>query len=331
MASRTSPPPSAGALLLAAGRGVRLRPLTDDLPKPALPVLDVPLGTWGLAALERSAPPVVVNASHLADALAAALGITMDAETSPHERRPRIMVERPEPFGTGGTLRALRDQVGDRLVTWNADSLSDVDVEALLESHTSSGAAATIVVLRSGDGADFETDGGRVVELIDRRVENRAGSRFIGVAVYERETLDLLPDRAPLGATEGLLKPLIERGHLHAFEHDGYVLDVGTPARYLEANQDVLAGLAPDPPRPVPGEIIDVSGGRAYVGPRVEAPVESLRAGAILLAGSAVEPGAIVSRAVVWPGERVASGTTLEDAIWFGGRALQVAPLAPDG
>lgn len=323
LSQKTSSPRGAGALLLAAGRGTRLRPLTDVLAKPALPILDLPLGAWGLDALERSSPPVVVNASHLAQTVAAALApSTLDHGDVAVAAGPRLMLERPEPFGTGGTLRALRHEVADRLVAWNSDSLTDLDLEALLEAHDKSEARATIAVVHSVDHGDFETVRGRVTGIIDRRRERCAGARFMGVAVYERNALELLDDRVPLGATEGLLKPLLETGELHVFEHHGYWLDVGTPARYLDANQDALEGGAPAPPRPWPGEVVDVVGGRAYVGPGADAEIDSLGPGAVLLAGSIVETRASVTRSVVWPGERVPAGTSLDRCIWFDGRAL---------
>jgi NDP-sugar pyrophosphorylase family protein len=302
--------------LLAAGRGERLRPLTDVLAKPALPVLDLPLGAWGLSALERSFPPVVVNVSHLAETVVSALGLDRPGGTV------RAMLEAPEPLGTGGTLRALRDEVADRLVVWNADSLCDVDLGEVLRAHEVSGAAATIAVTSVSKEADFEVAGTRVTKLIDRREVSAPGARFIGVAVYERSALSLLSDAVPLGATEGLLMPLLERGELHAYEHQGYSLDVGTPARWSEANQHVLNGKAPPPPVEPPGDIVEVPGGRAYAGPGVGAEVESLGPGAILLAGSAADAGAYITNSVVWPAERVPAGTELMDAIWFGGRPL---------
>lgn len=302
---------------------MRLRPLTDAVAKPALPVLDVPLGAWGLSALKRGASPVVVNASHAAETVASALGI--DASRS--SDNVRLMLERPDPLGTGGTLRALRGEVSGRVVTWNSDSLTDVDLDALVESHRAGGALATIAVASTPDDADFEVDDGRVVRLIDRRTESRAGARFIGVAVYERSALDTLADLVPLGATEALLVPLLERNELRAFEHRGYALDVGTPARYLTANEDALSGRAPTPPRSFPGDTAAVVGGRAYLGPRARANTGSLGPGAIVLASAEVHPAARVVNSVVMPGERVPAGTTVQSCIWFGGRALPVRNL----
>ena len=292
-----------------------MRPLTNTLAKAALPILDVPLATWGLEALVRRRPPVVVNASHQADSVVDALG---PGRQSSFE----VFVEAPDPLGTGGTLRALRARVEDRVVTWNSDMVADVDVAGLLRAHAAGGAMATLVVGSATTGADFEIRDGHATRLIDRRKENVGGAQFIGVAVYERAALDLLDERVPLGATEGLLRPLVALGELAVFEHAGYALDVGTLDRYLRVSRDVLQADAAPPPHPPPGEIVDVDGGRAYIGPGANVSRGSLGPGAILLAGCSVEEGARVTHAIVWPGERVPAGVDLAGCVWFRGRRL---------
>ena len=315
--SRASPPGPAGSLLFAAGRGTRLRPLTDVVAKPALPVLDVPLASWGLAALAAHVPPVVVNVSHLAATVVSALGGRPESCSFSYEE--------PEALGTGGTLRALRDGVRGRLVTWNSDLVADVDLGALLEAHKASGAQATLAVARVEARADFEIRDARVVRVVDRRSQDEAGVRFLGAAVYERSALDLIEDRVPLGATEGLLRALVDRGALAVSEHTGYARDVGTLERYLRVNLDLLEGSAPGLDPGPPGEIIEVEGGRAYVGPRARAPRAALGPGAILLAGAVVESGARITRSIVWPQEVVPAGTELSNCIWFEGSALDTA------
>ena len=309
-------------LLLAAGRGTRLRPLTDEVAKPALPVLDVPLGAWGLAALASHAMPITVNVSHLPETVTDALG--------GRGARFDVLNEEPDPLGTGGTLRALRERAGERLVVWNADAIADVDLDELLRSHAGNGQLATLAVKPVASRADFTLSEERIERLIDRRHEDAPGARFIGVAVYERQALDLLDERVPLGATEGLLVPLLERGELAAFVHDGYARDVGTLDRYLRVSLDLLEGLAPAPPRDPPGELVRVAGGRAYVGPRCDVDATSLGPGAIVLAGASLRRAAGVTRSIVWPGERVPPGAELRDCVWFGDRAWPVKTPATD-
>lgn len=298
------------SLLLAAGRGTRLRPLTDRIAKPALPLLDLPLGAFGLTALLRNCPPVAVNVSHLPNTVARALRELFG------EGGFELLIE-PEPLGSGGTVGDLRGRVDTRLVTYNADLLADLSVTALIEAHETAGAPVTAAVALVDGGADLELEGGRATSFVDRRKHpDRAGSRFLGAAVIERGALDLIPDKRPVDLAEGLLRPVAERGELAVFVHDTYALDVGTPRAYLRASIDLLSGETPRPPVPLPGEIVEVDGSRAYVGPGSSVPDDALGPEAIVLRGASVGEGARVERGLVWPHEQVPVGEHVVDAVW---------------
>lgn len=304
----TSPGRTVQSLLFAAGRGERLRPLTEGLAKPALPLLDVPLGAWGLAALS-GLRPTVVNASHLSSSVIDALGS--------HGDGVRFFVEEPEPFGTGGTLAALSANLADPVLCWNADTLTDLDAATLWETHSTSDYPATIAVTPTRDSADFLIEGDRAVQLIDRRFQKRAGVLYMGAAVFDSEVLDRLPETRPVGLTTGLLRPLLEQGGLGVHVHRGYWMDVGTLDRYLLASLDVLNGRAPRPPTTPPGVVVEVVGGRAYIGPNTTVDRDSLGPGAIVLSGAQVQKRARVENAIVMPGEVVRSGELVRGTVWF--------------
>ncbi len=287
--------------------------MSDRVPKPALPVLDVPLGAFPLARLLRVTTDVIVNVHHLGDEVVSALSpFAPDGIDVLHEEN--------DAFGTAGTLRALRDRVGSSVLTCNADLLSDLDLEDLLATHRHVGAPATIAITRVESGADVTLRGDTVEGLIDRRDDPaRPGSRFIGATAFEKQVLSLLPDDRPAGLTETVLAPLIARGELAAHVHEGYALDVGTAQRYIEASIDALNGRGETPPGGAwPGRI--VSG--VYIGPGTT--VEgTLGPGAVVLAGARVGAGAHVERAIVWPGEAVPGGRAVVNGIWFDGALLE--------
>ena len=294
--------------------------MTDRLPKPAVPLLDVPLAAWPLAGLMRHGLETLVNVSHLGDLVAPALE-PFGAFTT--------LVEQPEAYGSGGTVAAVRDQVGPRLVTSNGDVLSDLDPADLLAAHSASGADATVAVIEVDNGGDFELRDGMAHSFIDRRNRPDApGGRFLGTAVFERATLELLPDRRPVGLAEHLLQPLANSGRMAIHVHRGYYLDVGTFDGYLEASTDLLEGRGPAPPQPPPGRVVAVDGGHAYVGPGARAQASSIGPGAMVLAEARVEPGARVEHAIVWPREVVPAGTELSCCVWALGRAHS-EPLGP--
>ena len=294
-----------GSVLFAAGRGTRLRPLTERTPKPALPVLDVPLASFSLALLRRTRPPVIVNLSRGAEVVRAALApwAAPDVEYA---------IERPAPFGTAGTLGALRPRLAPTVLTCNADVLTDLEPSALLAAHERLGSAATVAVAPVTAGADFDLAGERVAELIDRRASpRRAGWVFTGVTVLER---DAVTDVArPSGLVEAVLRPLIARREVAAVVHDGYFMDVGTPERYLQSSLDVLAGRLRL--EQMPGAVVATRDGRAYVGPGTTVQ-GALGRGAIVLRGAVVERGAHVERAIVWPWERVPAKKRVVDTVF---------------
>jgi mannose-1-phosphate guanylyltransferase len=275
-------------------------------------MLDLPLGLWGLEALRRVAPPVVVNASWLAPRVAAALG-GPDIEVS---------VEHPEPYGTGGTLKALEGRIADRIVVHNCDLLTALDPADLLATHEASGAIATIAVRDVNHGADLMHDGRRATRFVDRRHESTPGAVYMGMAVLGEAAVSKLEDRRPLGLGETLLRSLANDGELAVHRHLGYSTDVGTPESYLHASLDLLEGRAPPPPRAYPGRFVEVLGGKAYLGPNATAAPGTLGPSAIVLAGATVEARARVKHAIVWPGATIKSGREVRGAIALDDRDL---------
>lgn len=309
------------SVLLAAGRGERLRPLTDRVPKAAVPLLDVPLAAFSLKALAACCSPVLVNVSRLGEIITAALQPFV-----PRGASLEVLVEQPEPYGSAGTLRALAHRIDARVVTCNADVLSDLDPAALLEKHFASQAPATVAVAMVERGADFKVGGDRAVRFVDRRkTPEAAGAQFVGMAVFEKAALDLIPETTPISLGGAVLRPLADAGELALHVHDGYWLDVGTIERYLSASADLLHGVGPPPASGRdgwPGRIVEVEGGLAYLGDGARADADSLGPDAILLAWSTVSPGARVERAIVWPDEIVPPGVNVSDAVWAAGTAV---------
>jgi mannose-1-phosphate guanylyltransferase len=308
-------------ILLSAGKAERLMPLSAKVPKPAMPLLDLPLAAFALRDLLAAFPGVVVNVRHPGRAVTAALEGFV-----PPGKALEVLVEQPEPYGTAGTLRALAGRIGGRALTRNCDLLADLDPLALLETHERIGRPATIAVQEVPEGADVALRGELAAGAIDRRESPKEpGARFLGVAILERECLDLIPDRRPAGLWETVLGPLVGRAEVAVHRHGGYALDVGTFDRYLAASLDLMDGLGPAPPVPYPGEILEMPGGRAYVGPGTHIYKESLGPGAVVLAGATVARDATVERTIVWPGETVGPETKVVDCVWALGRAWPIA------
>jgi mannose-1-phosphate guanylyltransferase len=327
-----SPDQERVGMVLCAGLGTRLRPLTHRVPKPAVPVCGLPLVHYALALLAGAGiRRAVVNAHHLPEAMAAA------AEAAAASLGMALAVSRePTIAGTGGALREARPLLAgaDQIVLVNGDVLFDVDLRAAMAAHRRSGALATMVILPMPAGARFaavEVDGSGAV----RRIAGAFGPggtglapwHFSGVHVLSPEILDRIP-AAPFtcDVNRHVYPPLMAEGRVRGHVASGYWNDLGTPARYLAANLDLLGARIPlarfpgaDPFRGTaelgPGVRVE-PGARIDRAARVAGPALIL-AGAEIAAGAAVGPGAVVGA-----GARVPAGATVEGAVVWGGTAL---------
>ncbi|BDG10360.1 sugar phosphate nucleotidyltransferase [Anaeromyxobacter paludicola] len=326
-------------MVLGAGLGTRLRPLTNLLPKPAAPVCGAPLLGHAFRALARAgAARLVVNAHHLPGALArAAEGAAAEVGL------PLAVSEEPVIAGTGGALREARrhlDGAGE-VVLWNGDILFDLDLEAALAAHRASGALATMVLLPMPAGATYasvEVDGEGAV----RRIASRFGPggegltpwHFSGVHVLSPGLLARVPE-APfeVDVNRHVYPPLMASGAVRGFVASGYWNDLGTPARYLEACLDALAGRTGGAVRLPGGEAAPgvrvAPGARVHPQARLHGPAlvcegaevgafAEVGPGAVLEPGSRVGEGARVREAVLWEGTQVAAGERVERAVAAG-------------
>jgi N-acetyl-alpha-D-muramate 1-phosphate uridylyltransferase len=244
-------PADCAALVLAAGRGTRLRPLTDLRPKPLCPVANVPLLERALEEVAALLGPVgpdrlVVNAHYRADDISAFLGA-----------RATISVEEPTALGTAGAVGAVRRWLDGRpLLIRNADVWrGGTPPRGFLDDWT--GRSPRLLVVDDPDRPDF---GGRW--------------RFAGMSLLPAETAHLLSPE-PAGLYEAVWAKSYAAGALELVESTAPFIDCGTPADYLAAN--LLAtgeGSCIAPDADVRGSVHhSVVGARAVVVGSVESSV----------------------------------------------------------
>jgi mannose-1-phosphate guanylyltransferase len=267
------------AMVLAAGLGTRLRPLTDLVPKPLVPLGDRPMLAEVVSRLRAAAcVPVVANAFHGRGALAAwceGAGVLVSDET--------------DLLGTAGGIghAAALLGAGDVLVH-NGDVLADVDLTGLLKTHAQTRASATLAVvpLASGGGNVGVDDTGRIVRL---RKETFApgetrGGEFAGIHMVSADVRAMLPAR---GCIVGdVYMPLLRAGGVLRDYPAASLVDVGTPAGYLDAN---LAWLAR-------------KGLPAFVAPDAQVASGVTLDRTIVGRGARIEGHGALVGCVVWPG-----------------------------
>lgn len=313
------------AIVLVGGEGTRLRPLTSDVPKPALTLVDRPFLAYMIEWLAgHGVTEVVLACGFLPDVLREALageeeraGVTI-----------RYVVE-PERRGTAGAIRFAADELGadldDRFLALNGDVLTDLDLTALLRAHRGQ---ATIALHPVEDSSAFglvRTDAdGQVLEFTEKTGEAVPGEINAGMYVLERSVLDLIPPGEEVSIERDVFPRLVGEG-LNALLLDGYWMDIGTPERYLDASWDILEGrvqtrVAPTAPGMLVGSGVEVATG-ATVGPRVVlGPGCRVADGAevrdsVLLDGCVVGEGARVRGSILSAGVEVSPDAVLNDAV----------------
>ncbi len=217
-------------MILAAGLGTRLRPLTEQTPKPLVEVAGLPMIAYPLRQLAAAGiRDVVVNVHYRAAQIREALG---DGSAF----GVRIIYSEEETLlGTGGAVqRASRWLAGDRFLVLNADSIHDVPLRGLTDFHADRGAAVTMVLRRDPAAARYgliEIDaGGRIRRFLGRPApwpEPLEALMFAGVSVWEPAVLDTMSPGVFSLATDTLLGLLAAGEPLYGWRYDGYwrVLD----------------------------------------------------------------------------------------------------------
>ena len=315
------------AIVLVGGEGTRLRPLTEVVPKPALPLVDRPFLAYMVEWLARhGVSEVVLACGFLPDVLREALGDGERAGT-----RLRYVVE-PEPLGTAGAIRYAADRLGEdlagRFLALNGDVLTDLDLTALLRAHERLGARATIGLCPVDDSSAYGLvrtgQEGEVLEFLEKTGERAPGEINAGMYVLERSVLDLIPPEENVSIERDVFPRLVGQG-LHGLPLDGYWMDIGTPERYLQASWDILEGRVDTQVEPTaPGMLVaadaHVAEG-ATLGPRAVV-ASGCRIGpgcevreSVLLEGCRVGAEARIVGSILSPGVEVAGGVQLDGAV----------------
>lgn len=297
------------AVILAAGLGTRMRPLTDKTAKPALPVLNEPLIVRTLRELKRAGVgEVMINLHHRPETIRAAIPEGDLGMKIKYSREAAIL-------GTGGALRKIRAWVGRLpLFVVNGDVIFDFDLKALAVCHRKTAAVATLALKPNPAPSRYKpvvTDKtGRILSIRGLPAARKGTiSLFASVHIIEPAILDRLPS-GPSDTVGDLYIPLLREGaHLQGVRQAGVWHDLGLPRGYLKAQMRLLADR-----RRKRSVLIDPSV-RLGKGARVTRSVVG--------AGCVIEPSARVAGSVLWDGALVKSGASLRNCIVMSGTVVE--------
>jgi mannose-1-phosphate guanylyltransferase len=334
------------ALILAGGEGTRLRPLTSNVPKPVVPLVDRPFAAYMLEWLRgHGVEDIIMACGFMAEGVREVLGDGSQMGVS-----LRYLAE-PRPLGTAGPLRFAEELLDDRFLVLNGDVLTDIDVSAQIAAHESASARATLALMSVDDPAGYglvSVDAeDEVTEFLEKPGPGFAGSPLINAGVYvlERDVLDLIEPEQMVSIERDVFPALIGKG-LRAVRADGYWMDIGTPERYLQGTWDILEGRVSTSVRDrlgdggqgvgegsqIDGRIVPPAlleedcrvasgaevGGRVVLGRGVSVGAGSRVESAVVLDGAEIGSDCSLSACVVGPGARVGDGCTLEGGVMLG-------------
>ncbi len=222
------------AVVLAGGKGTRLRPYTAVLPKPLVPVGDTPILEIILSQLSRAGmTDVTITVGHLASLIETFFG-----DGSRFGLRIEYFREET-PLNTVGSL-PLIDELTEPFLVMNGDVLTDINLDKLVAFHREKRCIATIATAPREQKADFGVvrwDGDtRIVEFLEKPMSRYHVS--MGVYVFSHAVLEYIPSGKPFGFDE-LMRVMLEAGErVFSYPHDGYWLDLGRPDDYERAIED---------------------------------------------------------------------------------------------
>jgi len=295
------------ALILAGGKGTRLRPLTVYTPKPIVPVLNRPLLLYQIEILARAGiTDIKLSLSYQPDKIEGILGDGSEFGVNLE------FITESSPLGTGGAYKFAADGSRDAMVVFNGDVLTDLDVSKLIEFHRKKKADATIALAPVDDPSAYglvETDGdGKVRCFVEKpSAEECAGISAntinAGIYILEPTILDLVPANESTSFEYKVFPEILKKGlGFYGFNlGKNYWRDIGTPASYLAVHRDLLRGSVktakPDQSR------ADIAT-KAFVDKH-----------SVVGEGCVIKPNARVVNSVLGPGVHIDEKSVVEDSV----------------
>jgi NDP-sugar pyrophosphorylase family protein len=334
------------AILLAGGKGTRLRPLTIHTPKPIVPIFERPFLHYQLDLLKQvpEIDQVILSLNYQPRRIEEIFGDGSDSGIN-----IRYVVE-PAPLGTAGAVRYAGDSLRESVVVFNGDVLTEVDLAAVIALHRERKAKATIVLTPVDNPTAYglvETDAtGNVQRFLEKPKPDEITCDTINAGIYvlEPDTFDRIPADTPWSIERSFFPSLIERRETFvAYVYRGYWIDIGTPMKYTQVHRDIMDGKFRSP-------LFADKAGRAWVSPqaRVEdgATIEGpcfVDDGAVVKAGARIGPYSVIGRqchveehacidhTILWPNTRVCQEAIVRHSIL--GRQCHVgrSALVEDG
>jgi mannose-1-phosphate guanylyltransferase len=293
------------AFVLGAGLGTRLRPLTDTIPKPLIPIFHKPLITFALDHLiTAGVQSFVINTHKLAEQFTSYFG------RGEYAGQPVRLSHEPDLLETGGGIKQAEHLLtGGPFITYSGDILSDVNLAALIDEHFGRGNTVTLGLRETGLASGIALRDGRVVDIANR-YGTPGNYDFANVAVWNSEIFGQLPPNRKFSFIPVLADWIGQNGQIGgAVLNDGKWFNIGSAADYLRVHQTILS-------QQWHPEFVHEPGWPDPVHPTAEiAPTAKLLGCTVVGPNCRVDSEAVLQDTILWTGAQIASRTHLSRCI----------------
>jgi mannose-1-phosphate guanylyltransferase/phosphomannomutase len=320
------------AVIMAGGKGTRLKPLTDGLPKPLVPVLNAPVIDYSLALLDRyDIQETAVTLQHLPEMIMEHLG------ASAYRDRLYYFLEET-PLGTAGSVKNAGKFLDETFIVVSGDALTDLNIEKMLSFHRASNADITIAVKEVDDPSRFGVvcadSIGRVYGFKEKPRPEDCPCNTVSTGIYiiEPNILELIPENRQFDFARGLFPLMLDKHmRIFAYEASGYWCDVGSLGTYFSANMDALFGkldTAVVSKASAGGGFTEYAGaavftgGNVYIGEKVK-----LRGGVIIGANASIGTGCELTDCIIAEGAEVPAMTKIQNSVISPSFILDIAAV----
>lgn len=337
------------AMILAAGKGTRVRPLTYDLPKPMIPILGKPVMAYLIEHLAKhGVGEIMVNVAYLHEKIEEYFGdghqFGVEVGYSFEGYCDDEGNDVPRPMGSAGGMKKIQEHArffDDTTIVLCGDAVIDLDIRAAVSEHRRKGALATVITKQvpwdkvSSYGVVIADPDGRVTSFQEKPKQDEALSNCAstGIYIFEPEVLDLIPSGEEFDIGSQLFPLMVERGlPFFAQTCDFHWIDIGTVTEYWSVVQAVLRGEVNGMSLPgreiAPGVWAGLNVKVDWEGTTIEGPVY-IGSGADIGAGTTITgptwigpgcrvlPNAEIVRCVLFEYTRVSAGVKLDELIVF--------------
>ncbi|HEY8421859.1 MAG TPA: NDP-sugar synthase [Thermoclostridium sp.] len=317
------------ALFLAGGFGNRLRPITNYLPKPMVPVMGKPLLERNIERLKKHCiDEIVLSTCYKPKEIKNYFG---------DGRRWKVKISyisEDTPLGTAGAIKNAERFFNESFLVFNSDIVSDIDISDMIRFHRERGALATIAATRVDNPSDYgvieHDEEGFITSFKEKPRRHETNSNLInaGVYIFEPQLLNEIPCGKAVSVEHETFPLLLRKGYkLAVYNRCSYWLDLGTPEKYLKVHRDILEGVfqsedydfcrnpqfISNTARINPSATII---GPVYIGNNVEIGAFSvIGPNTVLCDSSSVGIGARIEGSVVWDHVHVGNGASIIDSI----------------